>query len=407
MKKLSKSLALWALSSALMFGATLAPVVWAESDSSSESVSEEAQSVADSESSNSEMITFVDDAGREVQIPKNVTKVAPSGSVSTFLLYTAARDKLVAVNKSFSDKQKEYIPEKYHNLPEIGQFYGKSANLNMETLIAQAPDVIIDLGEAKKTIKEDMDSIQAQVNIPTIFIEARMDSMADTYRKLGKVLGEEEHCEKLAKYVEEVLAKAKEVKDSLEDSEKKTVYWAMGDAGLKTNARGSFQVEALELVGAENVVDLEAQSRGGATEVSMENILTWAPEYVLIDSKQLEETMSNDEAWQAYFNEKKAVPVVVPFGPYGFISNPPSANRYIGVLWLGNLLYPEKYQIDLKNEVKNFYDLFYGIELNDEDISSIIPNFVVGDEQAAGSAENLEKEESTVDVSEADKVLGK
>lgn len=350
-------------------------------ESSLESLSESIKDSVVEQSNEEDTYVFTDDAGREVTLPKNIKKVAPSGSVSTFLLYTVARDKLVAVNKTFSKKQIKFIPEKYQTLPEIGQFYGKSANLNMETLVAEAPDVIIDLGEAKKTIKEDMDSIQEQVNIPTIFIEARTETMADTYRKLGKVLGEEEHAEKLAKYCEEILKKATEVRENLKEDEKKTVYWAMGDAGLNTNAKESFQSEVLQIVGAENVVDLEAQSRGGATEVSMEDILQWSPEYVLIDNPQLADTMSKEEAWQAFYSEKDAKSFVVPFGPYGFLSNPPSANRFMGILWLGNLLYPEKYNIDLNSEMKKFYDLFYGIELTDEEISMILVEDTVDSEK--------------------------
>ncbi|MDO5732426.1 MAG: ABC transporter substrate-binding protein [Eubacteriales bacterium] len=315
----------------------------------------------------------VDDAGREVEIPLEIQSVAPSGGVATLVLFTAAPEKLAAVSRSFSKPQLKYLDKKYADLPEIGQFYGKKANLNLEELLRIKPDLIIDIGEKKKTVKEDMDGIQEQTGIPTLFIEALTPEMGDAYRKLGKILGNEERCENLAKYCEASLARSAKVLESLTDADKKTVYWAMGDAGLNTNALGSFQSEILDLVGADNVCKAEPVSRGGGTEVSMEDVLQWKPEYVLVDSPSLAETMAADPAWQDFFSQNpESKQVLVPYGPYGFLAGPPSVNRFIGLAWLGQLLYPEKYELDVRQEVKEFYELFYQVELTDEALDELL-----------------------------------
>ena len=131
-----------------------------------------------------------DSAGREVEIPSEITKIAPSGPLAQIVLYTVSPDKLAGLAADFSDEAKQYIDEKYWGLPKFGQFYGKNASLNMEALIAEAPDVIIDIGEAKKTVKEDMDALQEQLNIPVIFVEATLPTMADAYEMLGDITGE-------------------------------------------------------------------------------------------------------------------------------------------------------------------------------------------------------------------------
>ncbi|MDR1362495.1 MAG: hypothetical protein LBJ35_00385, partial [Spirochaetaceae bacterium] len=54
----------------------------------------------------------------------------------------------------------------------------------------------------------------------------------------------------------------------------------------------------------------------------------------------------------------------VPDGPYNWMGGPPSINRYLGMLWLGKILYPEYASYDLYAEVKEYYRLFYGYELS-------------------------------------------
>ena len=103
---------------------------------------------------------FTDSVGREVSLPAVLKKIAPSGPLAQIVLYTAVPDKLVGVARPFSKAAAGYIDKKVLELPEFGQFYGKNANLNMEALLKAAPNVIIDIGEKKKNINEDMDKLQ-------------------------------------------------------------------------------------------------------------------------------------------------------------------------------------------------------------------------------------------------------
>ena len=61
-----------------------------------------------------------------------------------------------------------------------------------------------------------------------------------------------------------------------------------------------------------------------------------------------------------------------PTGPYGWLSSPPAVQRYLGMLWLGQLLYPEYTQYDLQTEVTEYYKLFYGCNLTEEMYQNLI-----------------------------------
>ena len=158
------------------------------------------------------MIT--DSAGRQVEIPAEITRIAPSGSTAQMILMPVAYDLLVGLSSSPSTAQMPYFPEEMRYLPTFGQFYGSKASLNMESLIAAQPQLIIDLGDAKDSIAKDMDTIQKQTGIPTIFIEADLDDMAAAYRTLGDILGRQEQAEELAQFIDRTVTMAQTYAES-------------------------------------------------------------------------------------------------------------------------------------------------------------------------------------------------
>ena len=63
-----------------------------------------------------------------------------------------------------------------------------------------------------------------------------------------------------------------------------------------------------------------------------------------------------------------------PYGPYGWLSSPPAVQRYLGLLWLGAVLYPDYIQYDLQEEVTEYYKLFYNCELTDAMYNELMKN---------------------------------
>lgn len=358
-----------------MISSSLALCVLFFGCSSLTGTSSAAESVADNSSTVSSQIEtriFTDSVGRKVTIPVNVKSAAPSGPLAQIVLYTAAPDKLAGLSNDFSEDAKQYIDEKYWSLPKFGQFYGKNASLNMEALTAAAPDVIIDIGETKETEKEDMDNLQKQLNIPTVFISATLDTMAQTYTMLGDLLGETDRCTKLSDYCNKTIGNADAIAKTIPDSEKTSIYMATGADGLNTNASGSIHADVLNRIGAVNAADVPVDSVGGGSKVSLEQIIQWNPDVIICDSDACYTTVTTDSTWKELNAVKNNKVYLIPSTPYSFISNPPSVNRIIGINWLGNLIYPDKFNMDVKKEVKDFYQMFYSVNLTDEQYNKIM-----------------------------------
>ena len=94
-----------------------------------------------------ETVTMTDNAGREVTVPAEVTRVAPSGTVATMFLASVCPDYLVCIGSENSDAQAAYLPKALASLPVTGQLYGGKSTINLEALLAAKPQIIIDLGQ--------------------------------------------------------------------------------------------------------------------------------------------------------------------------------------------------------------------------------------------------------------------
>lgn len=315
---------------------------------------------------------ITDSAGRQVEIPAQIRRVAPSGSTAQMILLPIAYDLLAGLSSSPSTAQMPYFPEEVRYLPTFGQFYGSKANLNMESLIDARPQIIIDLGDAKDTIADDMDRIQKQTGIPTVFIEADLDDMAAAYRMLGDILNRSDMAESLAQFIEKTVSMARENSAKIPENQRLSVLFGTGSTGLACNAAGSVQADVIDLVGAVNaIIPQEVSNRGGGTTVSLEEVYAVEPDVILLSTGGPYDTLAQGE-WAGLQAVQSGKYYEIPGLPYDWMSSPPSVNRVLGIWWLGNLLYPELYDYDMVQVAQEYYRLFWHYDLTAEEAERML-----------------------------------
>ena len=318
---------------------------------------------------------FTDSVGRTLSVPANITKIAVSGPLTQIYILPLAGDMLVGVSRRFSEDAQKYLPEEIYQKTEIGQLYGGKGELDLEALLSVAPDVVIDVGEAKKTIKEDLDSLTEQTGIPFLHIDATVMTAPEAYRTLGQLLGREEKGNELADYCQSILDNVEEMMQKVDaDGNRKSLLYLLGDSGCNVLAEGSFHAETVNTMGRNLAVLEDVVSKGSGNEVDLEQILNWNPDVILFSSDSIYDEVKDMEAWQALDAISSGNYYEAPSAPYGWLSSPPSVQRYLGLLWLGELLYPEYVNYDLESAVKEYYELFYGCELTDEMYSELVVN---------------------------------
>ena len=319
--------------------------------------------------------TVTDSAGRNVEVPEAITKIAPSGATAQMFLMTIAPEMLVGLSASPSTLQMPYFPEDMWYLPTFGQFYGSKSTLNMEALIEAEPQAVIDTGDRKTTIVSDMNSIQKQTGIPTLFYEATLDTMPNAYREIGKLLGKEEEAEALAQFVEKTLAMAKEKSALIADEDKVTIMYSTGATGLTVNADESSQSQVIDLIGARNaVIPDTVTNKGGGTTLNMESVYTVDPDVIIFTEGGPYAEVKNNE-WSELTAVKEDRYYEIPNLPYCWMSQPPSVNMVLGVWWLGQLIYPDIYNdYDMVEVAREYYKLFWHYELSDGEAREMLAN---------------------------------
>ena len=315
---------------------------------------------------------FTDSVGREVEVPAQIDKVALSGPMAQIVLFALCPDKLVGVSNAWSTEAEQYLDEKYFTMPEIGQLYGGKGELNPETLLQSGAQIVIDVGEPKGSIAEDLDALQEQTGIPFVHITATTETTGDAYRMLGDLLNMKDEAETLAAYCENIYDRTVSIAGSVE---KANVLYVTGDMGQNVIAAGSYHAEILDLLTNNLAVVDEPSSKGTGNEVSMEQILTWDPDVVIFAPESIYDTVADDAAWQSVTAIKNGAYYEVPFVPYNWMGFPPSVQRYLGMMWLRKVLYPDATaEYDLFSDVQEYYKLFYHCDLTQAQYDALVAN---------------------------------
>lgn len=319
-----------------------------------------------------ETVMFTDDYGREVEIKADIETIVGSGPNTQMILCTLAPEMLVGLNASPSSEQERFYPEEFIDMPTLGQFYGSKASLNIENLIKVSPDLILDIGERKEEGEKDMDQIQSDTGIATIYLEATLDNYDEMYEKLGKILGKEEDSAKLAAYCKETSDMADEAATKVKD--KKSVYFGVSTTGLNANVAGSVQAGVIDKIGAINAINIEDEVNGmdGGNPVGLEAIYTADPDVVVFGPDSPYDTVAKDSQWSELRAIKEGHYYETPGEPYSWMSSPPSINQMLGVRWLGKLVYPDEFDNDIFKDTKEYYSLFYHYEMSDKEVEQML-----------------------------------
>ena len=319
---------------------------------------------------------FTDSCGREVTVPADIQKIAVSGPLAQMVVFAIAPDKMVGVANAWDESAKAYFDAKYLELPLLGQLYGGKGELNLETLLAAAPDVVIDVGEPKDSMAEDLDALQEQTGIPFVHIDAYLASMDDTYAMLGDLLAMPNEAQGLADYCRYAYDKVKAIADSVE---KVNLLYVTGEEGLNVIARGSYHAEVIDMLCNNLAVVDEPSSKGTGNEVDMEQILNWNPAAVIFAPGSIYSTVADNENWQTIPAIKDGRYYEVPMGPYNWMGFPPSVQRILGMQWLAKVLYPDAAAYDMYETTQTYFQLFYHCDLTAEQYAALTAHSLAAD----------------------------
>lgn len=347
---------------------------YSETKAATEEPTQSAEQDATQETAETREIT--DMAGRKVTVPtaENIESVFSAGPVAAIFLYMVAPDKLLGWNYELNDVEKSIILDKYQDLPN----FGMGDSVNYEAVIAANPTIAINSGKINDAMVSDCDALSESLGIPVVAVDNELNNSAEAFRFMGELLGVEDHAEELAQYAEQVFTDINALSD-IPEEKKVSVYFGNGEDSLETAPRGSQHAQILDAINAVNVADLELGD-GSRVQISAEQLLAWDPDVIVVNgepkadksgSSAAEDILSNpDYASLKAVQDQKVYGT--PNAPFSWVDRPAGPNRLIGMRWFSALIYPEYIKCDINEEIHKFFDLFYHVDLSDEQLENVL-----------------------------------
>ena len=347
---------------------------YSETKAATEEQAQSGEQDATQETAETREIT--DMAGRKVTVPtaENIESVFSAGPVAAIFLYMVVPDKLLGWNYELNDVEKSIILDKYQDLPN----FGMGDAVNYEAVIAANPTIAINSGKINDTMVSDCDALSESLGIPVVAVDNELNNSAEAFRFMGELLGVEDHAEELAQYAEQVFTDINALSD-IPEEKKVSVYFGNGEDSLETAPRGSQHAQILDAINAVNVADLELGD-GSRVQISAEQLLAWDPDVIVVNGEPKADKSGNSVAEDILSNPDYASLKAVqdqkvygtPNAPFSWVDRPAGPNRLIGMRWFSALIYPEYIKCDINEEIHKFFDLFYHVDLSDEQLENVL-----------------------------------
>lgn len=314
-------------------------------------------------------VKVVDMAGRTVEIPAEVRKAACLDVLCyQKLLMLGVSDR--AVMMYFTDAP--WMPVADPNLERIPKIEGEP---NLEDLLESGADVAFFAYDAKRTAKK-----LASIDVPGVVSQPQGKRARDiagfveeTRRSVllyGEVMGGEAllqakaWCDYFDARVRYVTART----GPIPENRRPRVFYLRGPTSNHTQGVSGDTFWYGELAGGDMVVKNDTLAVKGP--VSMEKIIEWNPDFVLVGRRYPVDMVLKDSRWSNTNAVKTGGVQPCPSGVFYWDGG------LEGVLlmeWLAKKLHPDLFEdLDLVAEVKDFYLRFYRCALSDEQAGKLV-----------------------------------
>jgi iron complex transport system substrate-binding protein len=313
---------------------------------------------------------FTDSAGRRVTIPDQVARIMPAGPASAVFVFVLVPTKLIGWPVALSRAQRALLPTKYARLPVVGQLGGPYPTATAADVIRLHPDLIIGYGAISPPTVALADRIQQQTHTPYILLDDGIQVMPQMLRQMSPLLGAGENGLAVASYAFHAIGALRGQLLISSPTDRPLVFYGRGADGLEAALPGSAEASLIEQAGVINVAG--ALGRGGVARVTREQIFGWNPQIIIAEQRSFYNALLRNSAWRELAAVRNKKIYLAPADPFGWIDDPPGVNRAIGMYWLSSLFYPDLYQQDLRTVAREFYQLYYGVQLTDRQLEALI-----------------------------------
>lgn len=320
--------------------------------------------------------TVTDSVGRSVSLPQEIDSISCvcpfSGSMIVLFGYG---DKVTTGCKNMT--RSALLNSICPGISDL-TVVKNSGSLNAETILEHGADVIF----VNQGTYEDADQ-RAKLDamgIPYVVVGYEtLDEQLDAVAVIGAALDTEEEAVRYIDWAKGIMERVEQGCRDIPAPERPRIYHSVNEA-VRTDYQSSICAEWIALTGAENVsltsggLSLE----GDKAYTTLEQIYVWEPDLIICNEPGVDDYILSDEKWAGLDCVEQGRVYQIPVGT-SRMGHPTSTETPLALLWLAELLYPEHFDIDFSQELKDYFEEFYDYQLSEETVEAIL----AGDEMRA------------------------
>ena len=263
-----------------------------------------------------------DATGRTVAIPDAPQRVLPAGPPAAVLLATIAPAQMLGFPGPVSDSARALLAPAASGKDSVPRLTGGG---DMRKAIEPLhPDLIIDYGNISPHYQQLARDTQQKTGIPTLLFDGSLDQIPTVARTLGRILHQPDQAEAVARFAEAILALP------IPTASHPRVLYARGEDGLLVAAPNTDVTAVFTRLGWQVVAP---GGSGTFRHATVDAIRVLDPDVIILANPEARSLLATP-LWASLRAVRESRAYIAPSEPFGWIEEPPSINRLLGVAWL-------------------------------------------------------------------------
>ncbi|MEV8455748.1 ABC transporter substrate-binding protein [Streptomyces sp. NPDC052095] len=302
--------------------------------------------------------TITDQRGKKVRFDRPVERIATAiiPSPSMIAAVDGSYDRIVGINESTLQANKEGIfgtlfPESRRTATIAGADFVP----NVETTLSLKPDVVIQWGDIGDEVIAPLENAGFKVVGLTYGTQEQLETWIDVF---GTLIGKKERAAGLITWMHDEDRAIRALVAPRSSTRTKVLYLRTAADGWTTVNKSHYMNHWTDIAGGVNVARDEAT---GTPQVSVEQLLRWDPEVVLLSG--FDTTAPADLYADRRLADLRAVRArrvyKIPLGGYRW--DPPCCESPLMWRWVAQILHPGLgTRLGLRTRIEEAFDHLYG-----------------------------------------------
>lgn len=311
-----------------------------------------------------------DSLSRTVAVPKEVDQVAAIFSPAVHIICMLGdSDKIQSVSEG--NMRDRLLLNLYPTMADARTPKGGGA-FNIEELFQEPLPDIIFCDPATVNDGKTMKQLE-KFNVPVVAIDFQtIEDQKMAIMLIGTIMGREEKAAQYCAYLDETQKLITGRIEAAGKSDGITLYHAVNEL-LRGDTEASLSADIIKRMG---ITQLGVKAMPGLNDaknyISLETLFADDPQYIIVNGADVYDYIIQNErlhVLQAYQNNHI---YNLPAGISRW-GQPYSLETPLFMVWMGKTVYPELFSdIDMKQEMKSYYQIFFNADLSDDVLNQIL-----------------------------------